>query len=64
MRPDDIGMGLKSSFAVYLLKLVMIILQYNWGTIFRSEWFWRIEELTKRNGKGVWARVIEKITIR
>ena len=30
------------------------------GTIFKSEWFWRMEELTKRNGKGVWVREIEK----
>ena len=31
------------------------------GTIFRREWFWRMEELTKRNGKGVWMRKIDKV---
>ena len=60
MKPDDMGMGLRSCVAVYLLELVRILLQYKWGTIFRSEWFWRMEELTKRNGKGVWFREIEK----
>ena len=61
MIPDDMGMGLKSCVGVYLLELVRILLQYKWGTIFRSEWFWRMEELTKRNGKGVWLREIEKV---
>ena len=61
MKPDDMCMGLKSSVAVYLLELVRLILQYKWGTIFRGEWFWRMEELTKRNGKGVWTREIEKV---
>ena len=61
MKPDDMGMGLKSSVGVYLLELVRILLQYKWGTIFRQEWFWRMEELTKRNGKGVWFREIEKV---
>ena len=60
MSPDDMGMGLKSCVGVYLLELVRILLQYKWGTIFRQEWFWRIEELTKRNGKGMWLREIEK----
>ena len=46
MSPDDMGLGLKSSIGVYLLELVRL-LQYKWGTIFRSEWFWRIEELRK-----------------
>ena len=59
MSPDDMGMGLKSCVAVYLVELVRL-LQYKWGTIFRQEWFWRMEELTKRNGKGVWFREIEK----
>ena len=54
------GMGLKSCVAVYLLELVRILLQYKWGTIFHREWFWRMEELTKRNGKGIWLREIEK----
>ena len=54
------GLGLKSCVGVYLLELVRILLQFKWGTIFRSEWFWRMEELTKRNGKGVWMREIEK----
>ena len=61
MSPDDMGMGLKSSVAVYLVELVRILLQYKWGTIFRQEWFWRMEELTKRNGKGVWFREVEKV---
>ena len=60
MKPDDMGMGLKSSVGVYLLELVRLLLQYKWGTIFRSEWFWRMEELTKRNNKGIWMREIEK----
>ena len=60
MKPDDTGMGLKSSVGVYLLELVRLLLQYKWGTIFRQEWFWRMEELTKKNGKGVWMREIEK----
>ena len=33
MRPDDMGMGLKSCVGVYLLELVRILLQYKWGTI-------------------------------
>ena len=61
MKPDDMGMGLKSSVAVYLLELVGLLLQYKWGTIFRQELFLRIEELTKRNGKGMWIREIEKV---
>ena len=61
MSPDDMGMRLKSSVGVYLLELVRILLQYKWGTIFRSEWFWRMEELIKRNGKGVWLWDIEKV---
>ena len=48
-------MGLKSCVAVDLLKLVRI-LQYKWGTIFRQEWFWRMEKLSKRNGKGIGLR--------
>ena len=60
MRPDDMGFGLKSCVGVFLLELVRLLLQYKWGTIFRSEWFWRMEELTKRNGKGAWMREIEK----
>ena len=51
MKPDDMGMGLRSTVAVYLMELVRILLQYKWGTIFRSEWFWTMEELTWRNGK-------------
>ena len=39
MRPEDMGMGLKSCLGVYLLELVRILPQYKWGTIFRSEWF-------------------------
>ena len=56
----DTGLGLKSCVAVYLLELTRLLLQYKWGTIFRQEWFWRMEELTKRNGKGAWMREIEK----
>ena len=37
MSPDDMGMGLKSSVAVYLLELVRLLLQYKWGTIFRKD---------------------------
>ena len=61
MKPDDMGLGLKSSVVVYLLELVRLLLQYEWGTIFRKEWFWRMEELTKRHGKGIWLREIEKV---
>ena len=43
---DDMGMWLKSCVAVYLLELVRLLLQYKWGTIFESEWFWMVEELT------------------
>ena len=59
-KPDDMGLGLKSCVAVYLIELVRILLRYKWGTIFRQEWFWKMEELTKRNGKGVWLQEIEK----
>ena len=52
MKPDVMGIGLKSCVAVYQLELVRVLLQYKWGTIFHNEWFWRTEELTKRNGKG------------
>ena len=61
MSPDDMGMGLKSCVGVYLLELVRILLQYKWGTIFRQEWFWRMEELPKRNGNGIWVVVIENV---
>ena len=61
MKHDDMGMGLKSCVAVYLLELVRLLLQYKWGNIFRSEWFWMMEENTKRNGKGAWLREIEKV---
>ena len=53
MKPDDMGMGLKSCVLVYLLELVRILIQYKCGTIFRQEWFWRMEEFTKSNGKGI-----------
>ena len=61
MKHDDMGMGLKRCVAVYLLELVRLFLKYKLGTIFRSEWFWIMEELTKRNGKGMWLREIEKM---
>ena len=60
MNPDDMGFGLKSCVGVYLVELARILLQYKWGTIFRQEWFWRMEELTKRKGKGIWTREAEK----
>ena len=60
MKPNNIG--LKRCEAVYLLELVRLILQYKWGSIFRQEWLWRMEELAKRNGKGVWLREIENVT--
>ena len=50
----------KSCVGVYLLELIRNLLQYKWGTIFRSEWFWRKEEATKRNGKGAWMREFER----
>ena len=59
MKPEDMGFGLRSCVGVYLVELVRIFLQYKWGTIFRREWFWKMEEMTKRNGKGVWLREIE-----
>ena len=49
MSPNDMGFGLKSCVAVFLLELVRLLLQYKWGTIFRQELFWRMEELVKRN---------------
>ena len=48
MKPDDMGMGLKSSVGVYLVELVRLLLQYKWGTIFRGEWFSRMEKATMR----------------
>ena len=33
MRPDDMGLGLKSCVGVYLLELIRIILQYKWGAL-------------------------------
>ena len=55
-KPEGMGMGLKSCVGVNLSELDRILLQYKWGAIFRQEWFWRKEELTKRNGKGAWLR--------
>ena len=52
MMPDDMGMGLKSCVAVNMLELVRLLLRYKWGTIFRQEWFWRMEELTKEKLQG------------
>ena len=34
MKPDDMGMGLKSCISVFLLELVRILLQYKWGPSF------------------------------
>ena len=53
-KPDDMGFGMKSCVALDLLELVRIPLQYKWGTIFCQKLFGRMEEITKRNGKGVW----------
>ena len=39
MKPDDMGIGLKSSVDVYLLELIRILL-YKWGTIFKSDCFY------------------------
>ena len=61
MKPEDKALGLKSRVGVYLLELIRVLIQYKWGTIFRQEWFWRIDEFTKRNGKGVWLRETEKV---
>ena len=36
MSPEDMGMGLKSCVAVYLLELVRLLLQYKWGTILQT----------------------------
>ena len=47
MKSDYMGMGLKSCVRVSLLELVRILLQYKWGTIFQSEWFWMMEEVMK-----------------
>ena len=41
---------------MYLLELVRVFLQYKWGTIFRQELFWMMEDLTKMNGKDIWTR--------
>ena len=49
---DDMGLGLKSCVGVYMLELVRLRLQYKWGTIFRQEWFWRMEELTRETAKA------------
>ena len=54
------ALGLKSCVGVSLLELVRILLKYKGGTIFRREGFWKMEEMTKRNGKGLWMREIEK----
>ena len=56
MSPNDMGMGLKSSVAVYLLELVRLLLQYKWGTIFRSEWFWRGKKSPRETVKVVVTR--------
>ena len=53
MKPDDMGLRLKSCVGVYLIALVRLLLQNMRGTIFRQEWFWRMEEMSERNGKGV-----------
>ena len=36
MSPDDMGMGLKSFVAVYLLEFVRLLLQYKWGPSSRA----------------------------
>ena len=42
MKPDDMGMGLKSCVAVYLLELVRLFLRYKW------------EPSSQANGSGGW----------
>ena len=59
MKPDDMGMGLKSCDGVYLARTGPPPVHV--GTIFRQEWFWMMEELTKRNGKGMRLREVEKV---
>ena len=59
MKPNDMGLGLKSSIGVYLLELVRLLLQCKWGTIFRWEWFWMMEVRENEMGKGVGMREIE-----
>ena len=55
MRRDNSGHESEGRYqGVNLLELVRLLLQYKWGIIFRQEWFWRMEEITKRNGKGMW----------
>ena len=46
MNHDDMGLGLKSCIGVYPLQLGRVLIRYKWGTIFGSEWFWRMEEMT------------------
>ena len=53
MKPDPVGMGLKSSVRVCVIELVRLVLQYKWRTISRSEWFWKVFEQTGRNGECV-----------
>ena len=55
------GLWLQSCVPVYLAELVRLLLQYKWGTIFRQEWFWRNEGLSKMNGNGVWLREVENV---
>ena len=35
MSPDDMGMGMKSCVAVYLIELVRLLLQYKWEIIYQ-----------------------------
>ena len=60
MSPDDMGLGLKSCVVGYLLELGILLPMYKWG-FFRRGWFWIMEQMTKRNGKGILLREIEKV---
>ena len=46
--------------AVFLLELVRLLLQNKWGTMFRQEWFWKMQGLLFRSKKGVLLRANEK----
>ena len=47
------SLRIEELLAVYLVELVRLLLQYKWGTIFRQEWFWRMDRSSKRNCDGV-----------
>ena len=49
---NDMGIGLKSCVAVYLLDLVGTLLQYKRGTVYRQELFWRMGKRPRRIEKA------------